>query len=90
MGVLSILLIFYTLTSWLLGSTIIGWTSLTTIVLVIGSVQLLVLGAIGEYLGRLYVEAKRRPLFIIESVCSAASLTVPASGDTERPHYRVG
>ena len=39
-----------------------------TIVLVIGSTQLLVLGVFGEYLGRMYIETKRRPLFVIESV----------------------
>jgi len=65
----------YTLGSWLVGSTIAGWTSLTSIVLLIGSVQLIVLGIIGEYLGRLYVEAKRRPLFVIESIQSHAFAT---------------
>ncbi len=72
---LSLLLMCYTLGSWLVGSTIAGWTSLTSIVLLIGSVQLIVLGIIGEYLGRLYVEAKRRPLFVIESIQSHAFAT---------------
>jgi len=52
----------YTLGSWLLGSTVTGWTRLATIVLITGSVQLIVLGVLGEYLGRLYMEVKRRPL----------------------------
>jgi polyisoprenyl-phosphate glycosyltransferase len=67
-ALLSLALMVYTLGSWLLGETIAGWTSLTSIVLLIGSVQLIVLGIIGEYLGRLYLETKRRPLFVIESV----------------------
>jgi dolichol-phosphate mannosyltransferase len=45
-----------------------GWTSLLSIVLFLGSAQMLFLGLIGEYLGRLFVEAKRRPLFIISDV----------------------
>ena len=37
-------------------------------VLILGSIQLLTLGVIGEYLGRLYLEKKKRPLFIIDKV----------------------
>jgi len=72
-AVLALGLMVYTLGSWLLGQTIAGWTSLTSIVLLIGSVQLIVLGIIGEYLGRLYIEAKRRPLFVIEAIQSGAA-----------------
>jgi polyisoprenyl-phosphate glycosyltransferase len=68
MGLLSAVLVVYTIGSWIAGSAIVGWTSLTTIVLLIGSGQLLVLGVLGEYLGRLYMESKRRPLFVIDSV----------------------
>jgi len=68
---LSLLLMIYTLGSWLLGHTTPGWTSLSSIVLLIGSVQLMVLGIIGEYLGRLYIEVKRRPLFVIETVVAS-------------------
>jgi dolichol-phosphate mannosyltransferase len=68
LGVCSLLMLAYTLGSWILGYAVNGWTSVTTIMLVIGAAQLLTLGVIGEYLGRLYLEVKRRPLFIIESV----------------------
>jgi dolichol-phosphate mannosyltransferase len=68
LGLGSLLMLCYTLGSWALGLTISGWTSLTTIVLIIGSVQLVTLGIIGEYLGRLYIEVKQRPLFVVESV----------------------
>ena len=67
-GVLSIIMVSYTLGSWLFGRVVEGWTSLTTIFLVISSAQLLVLGVLGEYLGRLYMQAKQRPLFVLESV----------------------
>lgn len=79
LGAISMMLLIYTLGSWLLGLTVDGWTSLTTIVLIIGSSQLLTLGVIGEYLGRLYLEVKRRPLFIIESVVSNNALPVVES-----------
>jgi polyisoprenyl-phosphate glycosyltransferase len=45
-----------------------GWTSLMLVVLGLGAVQMFVLGMIGEYLGRLYIEAKRRPLYIVADV----------------------
>ena len=67
-GIAAVVLIFYTLFLWLAGETIQGWTSRMVVVLVIGSVQLLSLGIFGEYLGRLYMESKKRPLFIIDEI----------------------
>ncbi|WP_172294105.1 glycosyltransferase family 2 protein [Pseudoruegeria sp. HB172150] len=61
-------LIVYSLASWLFFSTVSGWTSLIIVFLVLSSVQLLVLGVIGEYLGRLFIEAKQRPVFIVDRV----------------------
>jgi hypothetical protein len=58
----------YTLYSWAVLGTVQGWASVMTAVLVLGSVQLLMLGLFGEYLGRLFVEAKQRPLFLIEAL----------------------
>ena len=67
---MSILLIGYTLYGWLTSSVIIGWTSMMAVVLILGSANMLFLGVIGEYLGRLYMESKRRPLFIIDEIVS--------------------
>jgi len=43
-----------------------GWTSIFTAVLFIGGAQLVTLGIIGEYIGRIYAEVKRRPLYVVE------------------------
>jgi glycosyltransferase involved in cell wall biosynthesis len=76
-GVIGLLLLTYTLGSWLFGQVVEGWTSLTSIFLIISSAQLLVLGCFGEYLGRLYMESKRRPLFIIdETICTGDKMSV--------------
>ena len=50
------------------GLAVPGWASLISVILICSSAQLLVLGVIGEYLGRLYLEAKQRPLFVIEDI----------------------
>ncbi len=64
----ALLLIVYALISMVVGQTVPGWVSLMGVIALLGSVQLFVLGIIGEYLGRLYEQAKGRPLFIIESI----------------------
>lgn len=58
----------YTLAAWIAGMTVTGWTSLTLLILFIGGIQLIMIGVLGEYLGRLYMQSKARPLFVIEDV----------------------
>jgi glycosyltransferase involved in cell wall biosynthesis len=48
------------------GATVQGWASMVAIVLFIGSVQLTVLGLLGQYVGRIYEELKGRPLYVLE------------------------
>jgi polyisoprenyl-phosphate glycosyltransferase len=67
-GATGMSLLLYAFYSWISGSAVTGWTSLIMVVLLLGSTQLFVLGIIGEYLGRLYIESKRRPLFVIDTV----------------------
>ena len=69
-----------------------GWTSLIATVLLLGSAQLLVLGMIGEYLGRLYMQSKNRPLFVIDEIRGRARwprsgevIEAPAGGATAGP-----
>jgi dolichol-phosphate mannosyltransferase len=64
----SVVLILYIAYAWLSGLSIQGWTSLMLIVVIIGAVQMFVLGLMGEYIGRLYNESKRRPLYIVQEV----------------------
>ena len=68
-GGLSLLALAYVFLSWLTGQVVPGWSSLMVVVLLLGSAQLFVLGIIGEYLGQIFLESKRRPLFIIEQIC---------------------
>lgn len=58
------IIIFKTL---IFGVVLPGYASLVTLMLFFGGLQLIGLGVIGEYLGRLYMESKRRPIYIIES-----------------------
>lgn len=68
----SVLLLVYIAFGWLTGSAIQGWTSLMLVVVVLGAVQMFVLGMIGEYLGRLFMEAKHRPLYIVADIAGEA------------------
>jgi dolichol-phosphate mannosyltransferase len=63
----------YSLIAWTIGGTVSGWTSLMASVGVLGGMQLLVLGIMGEYLGRLYEQSKGRPLFLIDRIVRADS-----------------
>jgi dolichol-phosphate mannosyltransferase len=64
----AMMLLAYVLGAWFMGYAISGWTSTLAVILVLGSTQLMILGIMGEYLGRMYMESKRRPLFIIDEV----------------------
>jgi glycosyltransferase involved in cell wall biosynthesis len=68
LALLSIPLISYVVIGWISGNTVEGWTSLMAVVVILGSVQMLVLGLIGEYLGRTYMQTKGRPLFVVQDV----------------------
>ena len=66
--VISLIMLLYALISKLSGHADSGWTSLMGSIWMIGGIQLLALGVVGEYVGKIYAETKRRPRFIIEQV----------------------
>lgn len=67
-SILALFGVLYTFYSLIFLNTVAGWASVMTVVLVLGGIQLLVLGIMGEYLGRMFMEAKRRPIFLIEDI----------------------
>jgi len=71
---LAFLLIVVTLIWWIVFTPFPGWASLMIVFLAIGGVQTILLGLIGEYLSRLYLESKRRPLFIVSEVLNEREL----------------
>lgn len=62
----SILMLIYFLVQHFLGHTVSGWTSLIVSIWGIGGLQMLSIGVIGEYIGKVYLETKERPRFIVE------------------------
>ncbi|MBB2688668.1 glycosyltransferase family 2 protein [Rhizobium sophoriradicis] len=61
-------LLVYTFIRWLQGETVTGWSSIMAAVSAFSAIQLICIGIIGEYLGRLVQESKKRPMFMIEAI----------------------
>lgn len=64
----SIAMLIYSVVRWAMGETIIGWASVICSVWAIGGLILLSLGVIGEYIGKIYLESKGRPRFLVREV----------------------
>lgn len=65
---ISILAAIYALVSYFTGKVVPGWTSLILSIWFLGGIQLLAIGLIGQYIGKIYMEVKKRPRFNIEKV----------------------
>lgn len=63
---ISIIMLIYFLICHLMDKTVAGWTSIVVSVWAIGGLQLLAIGVIGEYIGKIYLETKERPKYIID------------------------
>jgi polyisoprenyl-phosphate glycosyltransferase len=85
LGVLTALLAFVyalwiVIKAMLWGDPVAGWPTMMTVILLLGGVQLMALGVIGEYLGRMYMESKQRPLYLVDRWRPAAGVS---SGSTD-------
>lgn len=70
-----------------IGVEVPGYASLVTIVLIIGAINLIAIGIVGEYVGRIAIEVRQRPLYIVEGITEAAPppASPPASGPGSGP-----
>ena len=66
-SIISVIMFIYTIVRHILGFTVVGWSSLIISLWFLGGVQILSIGVLGEYIGKIYMETKARPRFIIES-----------------------
>lgn len=63
----SLALIIYSIVRLCIGATVSGWTSLMVSIWLLGGLQLLAIGIVGEYIGKIYLESKRRPRFTVDT-----------------------
>ena len=76
-ALLAVLYLFYVLLMRFLGHTIEGWAGIMVAMLFMGSVQLICLGILGEYLGRVFNEVKPRPMYVVEELVAAVAAEPP-------------
>lgn len=69
MSFLSFVMIAYSVVVYLIGKVVPGWSSSVIVASLVGGIQLLSLGVIGEYVGKIYLEVKGRPRYIIAEKC---------------------
>ena len=65
-SIVSLLFLIWSIFTHYFGYTVDGWTSLLASIWLVGGLEMLSLGVIGEYIGKIYNETKRRPRYIIE------------------------
>ena len=68
MGFISLCILIYSLVRKLTGNTVTGWTFTVVSIWLVSAIQMVSLGIVGEYIGKIYSETKRRPRYIIEEV----------------------
>ncbi len=81
-AVIAVLLVVYTLVAQFSGHTVAGWTSTVAIVSGFGAIQLLCVGILGEYIGRMYTHLQGRPSYFVAYDSLTAEPSQPAEGAT--------
>jgi dolichol-phosphate mannosyltransferase len=74
----------YVMFGFLTGRTAPGWTSLALIVIFFSTVQLACLGILGAYVGRIFLQVKGRPLYLIDDIVSSNAPSIVSGSATER------
>ena len=64
-ALMSFIGVVWSVVMYFIGNTVSGWASMTSLICFIGGVQLICLGILGEYIGKIYLETKARPRYII-------------------------
>ena len=78
---LSFLGVIWSIVMRLMGNSVAGWSSMICIICLLGGVQLVCLGVLGEYIGKIYMEVKHRPRYIISERTEEKKNT---DGNTEK------
>lgn len=88
-GGISFLLILHIIYVYLTGQALNGWTTLGVSILFLGGIQLIGIGIIGEYVGRVFEEVKQRPLYWVKSAINFEEAQEIIQPDTYHSNYKV-
>ncbi len=71
--IISFIGVVWSVVTKILGKSVAGWSSIVSIICMLGGIQILSIGVIGEYIGKIYLETKERPRYIIEERTDSSS-----------------